>query len=136
MERYKEDDDEVKNGNQKIGNCKNASKHIELKTFGANIHTLLSNGFFMSDGLMGEFAKNKINEAIDNLHGKSQSLLQKQIKSIIDTIGEPFLQIKLEQMYKEKFGLEDEIKELEKRQKEINLKIEQLKKQKAENAKS
>ncbi|MFW2378602.1 AAA family ATPase [Aliarcobacter butzleri] len=136
LEKYHNEDDEVKNGNQKIGNCKNVSKHIKLKTFGANIHTLLSNGFFMSDGLMGEFAKNKINEAIDNLHGKSQSLLQKQIKSIIDTIGEPFLQIKLEQMYKEKFGLEDEIKELEKRQKEINLKIEQLKKQKAENAKS
>jgi predicted ATP-binding protein involved in virulence len=32
------------------------------QTFGANIHTLLSNGFFMSDGLMGEFAKSKIEE--------------------------------------------------------------------------
>ena len=85
---------------------------------------------------MGEFAKSKINEAIDNLNEKLQSLSQKQIKSIIDSIGEPFLQIKLEQMYKEKFDLEDEIEELEKRQKEINLKIEQLKKQKAENAKS
>ena len=118
------------------GNCINVSKHIKLKTFGANIHTLLSNGFFMSDGLMGEFAKSKINETIDNLHGKSQSLSQKQIKSIIDSIGEPFLQIKLEQMYKEKFGLDDEIEELKKRQEEINLKIEQLKKQKTENAKS
>ncbi len=106
------------------------------QTFGANIHTLLSNGFFMSNGLMGEFAKSKINEAIDNLHEKSQSLSQKQIKSIIDSIGEPFLQIKLEQMYKEKFGLDDEIEELEKRQEEINLKIKQLKKQKTENAKS
>lgn len=44
------------------GNCINVSEHIELKTFGANIHTLLSNGFFMSDGLMGEFAKSKIEE--------------------------------------------------------------------------
>ncbi len=132
LEKYKKDEDK----NQKEGNCKNVSKHIELKTFGANIHTLLSNGFFMSDGLMGEFAKSKINEAIDNLNEKLQSLSQKQIKSIIDSIGEPFLQIKLEQMYKEKFDLEDEIEELEKRQKEINLKIEQLKKQKSENAKS
>lgn len=32
------------------------------QTFGANIHTLLSHGFFMSDGLMGEFAKGKIEE--------------------------------------------------------------------------
>ncbi len=30
------------------------------QTFGANIHTLLSHGFFMKDGLMGEFAKEKI----------------------------------------------------------------------------
>ena len=41
------------------GNCINVSKHIKLKTFGANIHTLLSNGFFMSNGLMGELAKGK-----------------------------------------------------------------------------
>jgi predicted ATPase len=132
LEKYKKDEDK----DQKEGNCKNVSKDIQLKTFGANIHTLLSDGFFMSDGLMGEFAKSKINDAIDNLHGKSQSLSQKQIKSIIDSIGEPFLQIKIEQMYKEKFGLDDEIEELEKRQEEINLKIEQLKKQKTENAKS
>ena len=118
-----------------LKNGKQDNPDIE-QTFGANIHTLLSHGFFMENGLMGEFAKSKINEAIDNLHGKSQSLSQKQIKSIIDSIGEPFLQIKLEQMYKEKFGLDDEIEELEKRQEEINLKIEQLKKQKTENAKS
>ena len=121
---------------KETGDCENVTKETNIETFGANIHTLLSHGFFMSDGLMGEFAKSKINEAIDNLHGKSQSLSQKQIKSIIDSIGEPFLQIKLEQMYKEKFGLDDEIEELEKRQEEINLKIEQLKKQKTENAKS
>ena len=35
------------------------------QTFGANIHTLLSDSFFMEDGLMGEFAKGKINEIID-----------------------------------------------------------------------
>ena len=38
-------------------------KGIEKKqTFGANIHTLVSDSFFMEDGLMGEFAKRKINE--------------------------------------------------------------------------
>ena len=37
------------------------------QTFGANIHTLLSDTFFMEDGLMGEFAKGKINEII-NFH--------------------------------------------------------------------
>ena len=34
------------------------------QTFGANIHTFLSHGFFMKDGLMGEFAKDKIKSII------------------------------------------------------------------------
>ena len=50
------------------GKCK-VLKHDEVmnkkQTFGANIHTLLSDSFFMDDGLMGEFAKGKINEIID-----------------------------------------------------------------------
>lgn len=122
--------------NEVTGSCKNVTKETNIETFGANIHTLLSHGFFMQDGLMGEFAKSKINEAINNLQEKSQSLSQEQIKSIIATIGEPFLHTKLEQMYNEKFGLDDELKELQKQQEKINRKIEQLKKQKSENVKS
>lgn len=34
------------------------------QTFGANIHTLLSDSFFLEKGLIGEFAKGKINEVI------------------------------------------------------------------------
>jgi predicted ATPase len=73
LEKYKENDEEVKNKNQIVGNCKNVSKDIKLKTFGANIHTLLSDGFFMSDGLMGEFAKGKINE-IKDFYNKNKDL--------------------------------------------------------------
>jgi len=77
------------------------------QTFGANIHTLLSHGFFMEDGLMGEFAKSKIEE-IKNFYDENKDLkkedtefktkkiefIQKKdsfyhIKKII---GEPFLQ--------------------------------------------
>ncbi|WP_419777048.1 AAA family ATPase [Malaciobacter marinus] len=46
------------------GNCLNVSKFININPFGANIHTLLSHGFFMKDGLMGEFAKEKIQSII------------------------------------------------------------------------
>ena len=45
------------------------------QTFGANIHTLLSHGFFMKDGLIGEFAKDKIKSIID-YHEK---LLKKEL---------------------------------------------------------
>lgn len=89
------------------GNCINVSKHIELKTFGANIHTLLSNGFFMSDGLMGEFAKNKINEIKEfydenkdlkkddfTFQSKKEEFLKNKdrFENIQKIIGEKFLQ--------------------------------------------
>jgi len=131
LEKYKKDEEK----NQKEGNCKNVTKEINISTFGANIHTLLSHGFFMENGLMGEFAKEKINEAIKYLNQKTLTEKEKYFcKSIISIIGEPFLQAKLEQMYNKKFGIDDEIGELQKQQEKINQKIEQLKKQKSENA--
>ena len=42
----------------------NVSKSTNINPFGANIHTLLSHGFFMKDGLIGEFAKGKIQSII------------------------------------------------------------------------
>ena len=42
------------------------------QTFGANIHTLLSHGFFMSDGLMGEFAKSKITKILRFLNNDNK----------------------------------------------------------------
>jgi energy-coupling factor transporter ATP-binding protein EcfA2 len=38
------------------------------QTFGANIHDLLANDFFLENGFMGEFSKNKINEIIQFLN--------------------------------------------------------------------
>ncbi len=80
---------------------------VDIKPFGANIHELLSHGFFMEGGLMGEFAKSKINkikkfyETVVKENQKKEndfSLLKieyeenktkfEQIQSII---GEPFL---------------------------------------------
>jgi hypothetical protein len=70
-----------------------------MQTFGANIHTLLSHGFFMKDGLMGEFAKEKINEAIKYLNQKT--LTEEEIEyceNIISIIGEPILKRQLQNM--------------------------------------
>ena len=49
---------------EKTGNCINVTNKVDINPFGANIHTLLSHGFFMKDGLMGEFAKDKIQSII------------------------------------------------------------------------
>jgi len=96
-------------------NCQvlNHNEVLEKKqTFGQNIHTLLSDSFFMEDGLIGEFAKAKINE-IKKLYQLTQDEhVQKRLKNqrikesaqiafnrrkkrlwqIQKIIGEPFLQ--------------------------------------------
>lgn len=41
------------------------------KTFGANIHDLLANQFFLDNGFMGDFAKSTINKIIQYLNAKA-----------------------------------------------------------------
>ena len=130
LDKYTKKDNEVKNGIQKIGNCKNVSYKINIEqTFGANIHTLLSHGFFMENGLMGEFAKGKINEIIEIL--KKEQLSEDEIKTckhIISIIGEPILQKTLEHQLSGKLNPnETELQKLERKQKEIQAKIDKLK---------
>jgi len=125
------------------GNSINVSKHIDINSFGANIHTLLSDGFFMKGGLMGEFAKKKIEDIISKLtihkseiakpkgEQDSNNLIneneQKYIKSVILNIGEEFLKKKLFNMY---FSLFDEketqLKILEKEKARIEARIKKL----------
>lgn len=100
----------------------------KIETFGANIHTLLSHGFFMKNGLMGEFAKEKINEAIKYLNQKT--LTKEQIdycENIISIIGEPLLQNTLKHQLSEKLNAtETELQKLQREQQEIQSKIDKL----------
>ena len=86
------------------GNCKVVNGLKEKKqTFGANIHTLLSDSFFMEDGLMGEFAKSKIDGVIKLLN--KDKLNEEEIKhceQIISIIGEPIVKNQLERMLSNK----------------------------------
>ena len=82
------------------GKCKVVDGLKDKKqTFGANIHTLLSDSFFMEDGLMGEFAKGKIDKAIALLN--KDKLDEKELKyceEIISIIGEPIVKNQLQRM--------------------------------------
>jgi energy-coupling factor transporter ATP-binding protein EcfA2 len=119
LDKYKENEDE----NQKVGNCKNATKDIDMKTFGANIHTLLSHGFFMENGLMGEFAKKTIQDVINYLNDKpTQNMNKQKAWQIIQLVGEPFLKHKLEEKYNEKFLTKEEQKQNKIKQLENELK--------------
>ena len=124
-------------------------KEFEKKTFGANITDLLIDSFFFSDTngenklLIGDFAKNKINETIkwlnlikderqksieeDYKYLESNKKEKAKHKSIIDLIDEPLIKTKLTEMYYEVFDkdyLIDKEKEyIVKRAKELGLSI-------------
>ena len=100
------------------------------QTFGTNIHTLLSDSFFMEDGLMGEFAKNKIEEVVNFLQEKESKIKShEEASKIIEIIGEPVLQMKLKKMledYKRKYALESK-KDIEKQILELQKRLEEKK---------
>ena len=99
------------------------------KSFGANVHSLMSDSFFLRNGLVGSFAIEKINEiiAILNLEKPTPEELEK-VKAVIQIIDEPILKTKLQSMLS-KFdnSSEFEIKRLEQQKEEIENRIKKLK---------
>lgn len=68
-----------------------------IQTFGANIHTLYKDAFFIEDGLgMGEFAKDFIDRLIKDIQG--QRISHEEAKRKLDIIGEPILRKKISQL--------------------------------------
>ncbi|MCY1662734.1 AAA family ATPase [Chryseobacterium sp. SL1] len=96
------------------------------KSFGANITDLLADSFFIDDGLIGDFAKEKIEDVIKYLNNFESSKMDKRIaRKIINIIDEPILKYKLQDMFFEKFpeeyDLEREREEVRKRAIELGL---------------
>ena len=113
------------------GNCKVVDGLKEKKqTFGANIHTLLSDSFFMDDGLVGEFSKAKIDKAIKLLN--QDSLDEKELKyceQIISIIGEPIVKNQLQRMLDSKrLKKVDEIDALKQSMKAMQKRLDELEK--------
>jgi hypothetical protein len=129
---------------------------IRYKTFGANIHDLLKNNFFLTNGSIGEFAKDKINDAINFINHqklvneiksgrfedrellvtkkKEEADLREKVKEpnkikhkeTIDLIGEPIIQAKLAEMYDEVTEEDLQISIVRKRIEELKLEEKQL----------
>jgi len=115
-------------------NGKSEPQPMKGQTFAANIHELLANDFFLNDGFMGEFAKNRIN--IIMRHLSSINLLDntkeiEQMKEIIELIGEPIIRSRLKQLFKLHYPAfadeNDDIDERIRKQREV---LDQLEKQK------
>ena len=82
------------------------------ETFAANIHEIYAESFFLEEGLMGDFAKEKLNEIIILLeNGKLDLETQTTISKAISLIGEPILRERLREMFDEKYESEDSIKD-------------------------
>lgn len=101
------------------------------QTFGANIHTLLTDSFFMNS-LLGKFAEKKINEIITNLNQHFLNLSIddfERIKITTSKIGEPilrkFLFDKIEEM--EVHKSKNDIESLKSRIKNLESEIETYK---------
>ncbi|GLB51341.1 hypothetical protein NBRC110019_03800 [Neptunitalea chrysea] len=103
----------------------NQNKH---KTFAANITDLLTDSFFLENGLMGDFAKEKIQETINWLNSfiiermvnpeVSEDIIN-QHEALIKIIDEPLLNYKLTEMFQtvftdriDKIQTEKQIKDL------------------------
>lgn len=100
----------------KEGHTKSLNR--QAKTFGANIHSLLKDSFFMNSTI-GEYSKEKINDIIKALkpikkdkktgrvkYKSKESILKllnidsiEDIRKLIDMIGEPIIKLKLKEMY-------------------------------------
>lgn len=69
---------------------------MQENTFGANIHSLLKNGFFLPNLPMGEFAYRKINDLFGRLNAvdfKAEEVAE--LRQEIALIGEPYLREEL-----------------------------------------
>ena len=74
-----------------------------LQTFGANIHNLYKDAFFIKDGLaMGEFARATINSWIEEFREKGKEIDVDNINKKLDLIGEPIIRKRMEKMLQEK----------------------------------
>ncbi|MDR6514445.1 AAA family ATPase [Chryseobacterium camelliae] len=110
------------------------SEH-NIETFGANVNELLADSFFISDGLMGDFAKEKIQDLVLFLTFDVESSDEDQpigawdedsAQQLIELVGEPVIQQRLQSLFDTKFNisekeaLQSKINELQQKLKELN----------------
>lgn len=86
-----------------LKNGKPAYTQMQENTFGANIHGMLKNGFFLPSLPMGEFAHEKINNLFERLNNFKLDVRNREQEewfySNIMRVGEPYLREQLMRLY-------------------------------------
>lgn len=90
-----------------IDNGKDVGDDMDIKTFAANVNELLNKSFFLSNGFMGEFAKEKIKslvEYLSNEKNKEGYWSEKNAFEVINMVGDDVVRYQLKKMYHKRFG--------------------------------
>ena len=83
------------------------------KSFAANIHRLYSESFFIKGSHIGSFAESKLDLIIKRLNSNDEIPQEelKQIKNVIEQIGEDFIQTKLDQLLQARIPAEQALRD-------------------------
>lgn len=84
-----------------LNSVKDTDYNIE-NTFAANINELLATKFFIQDGLIGKFAKEKVNNLYNEIINEFNINKIDDYKNRIDIIGEPLVKVELVKVLNEK----------------------------------
>lgn len=90
-----------------IDNGKDVGGGMDIKTFAANVNELLNKSFFLSNGFMGEFAKEKIESLaayLRNGENKNEDWNEKNAFEVINKVGDDVVRYQLKKMYHQRFG--------------------------------
>ncbi|SFW76343.1 AAA family ATPase [Chitinophaga sancti] len=80
------------------GQCIVADNEIQTETFGANIHELFTDSFFLSDGLMGEYSRLFIVNLIEEIKKEKIITIERfnnTYKNKVGLVGESFIKTKI-----------------------------------------
>ena len=84
---------------------------MQENTFGANIHSMLQNAFFLNGVTIGDFARDRINRLFGKLHN---DVITEDVYQEILLVSEPFIKSQLLKMYNERYP-HHQMKEMEER---------------------
>ncbi len=90
-----------------IDKGKDVGCEMDINTFAANVNELLNKSFFLSNGFMGEFAKEKIESLVAYLSNKDCNdgyWSEKKAFGIINLVGDEVVRYQLKKLYHKRFG--------------------------------
>lgn len=98
------------------------TEKISLSTFGANIHEMLKNSFFLRNGSIGDYATWAIKQIIDtllNIAEKKEAIKMDELHNKIMLIDEPIVRNVLLREYHKLFPLENKEQKIAELKKQI-----------------